>query len=185
MVREEEAAFIFKKQYEVCSMNWGKAFISYTVRQLTEQDIPDVYVLCKSNPVYYEYMKLEPTLENLAEAMRELPPGKSMKDKYFMGFFRDNHLLAILDLIMEYPDEKTAFIGWFMVKKEYQKAGTGSAIIEELLSLLKKEGCIYARLGYIKGNRQSENFWKKSGFEAAGTETKTDQYTIVTMQRTL
>lgn len=155
------------------------------VKQFTEEDIPDIYVLCKGNPTYYRYMKMEPTPENLRESMTALPRGMTMEDKLFAGFYQDGCLIALLDLIIGYPDSDTAFIGWFMMSKAQQGAGIGSAIVKDILDCLKKEGFSYVRLGYIKGNPESEGFWKKNGFLPAGVESKTDDYTIVVMKRRL
>ena len=41
------------------------------------------------------------------------------------------------------------------------------------------------RLGYIKGNQESERFWTKNNFIPTGIESETDYYTIVVMQRDL
>ena len=157
----------------------------YQVRRLKKDDIPDIYLLCQGNPTYYEYLKQEPTHENIGSAMTDLPPGMTMEDKYFVGFYDGGRLTAILDLIAGYPGEDTAFIGWFMVRRDLQASGTGSAILTELLSYLKAEKFRYARLGYIKGNRQSEGFWTKNGFLPTGKEMPTDRYTAVVMQKEL
>ena len=34
-----------------------------------------------------------------------------MCDKYYIGYYKGKELIAIMDFIMAYPDEKTAFIG--------------------------------------------------------------------------
>lgn len=157
----------------------------YTVKQFTEEDIPDIYALCKSNPTYYKHMKMEPTPENLKESMTALPRGMTMENKIFAGFYQGGCLIALLDLILGYPDCNTAFIGWFMMHKALQGEGIGSAIVKDILSCVKKEGFSYVRLGYIKGNAESESFWKKNGFLPTGSESKTDDYTIVVMERAL
>lgn len=42
-------------------------------------------------------------------------------------------LIAVMDLILKYPNDETAFIGLFMVDSASQGKGTGTAIIEECL----------------------------------------------------
>lgn len=157
----------------------------YEVRQFTENDIPDIYALCKGNPTYYEHMKMEPTHDNLRSVLTELPLNMTMEDKLFAGFYENDHLVAILDLITGYPDPDTAFIGWFMMDKARQGAGVGSAIVADIMNCLKRDGFSYVRLGYIKGNPESEGFWKKNGFVPTGAESRTDDYTIVVMKKTL
>jgi RimJ/RimL family protein N-acetyltransferase len=157
----------------------------YQVKQLTKKDVSSIYTLCKGNPNYYKYMKTEPTLKNIKEALTMLPPNKTIDDKYFVGFYKDDQLVAIMDVIDGYPNMGTAFIGWFMVKQEFQRAGRGTAIITEILSYLKKESFRYVRLGYIKGNQESEYFWIKNKFLPTGIESEKEEYIIVVMQREL
>ncbi len=160
-----------------------KLSLHYTVKKLSEQDIPELYTLCKGNPIYYKHMKTEPTFENLTEDLTALPPGKTLDDKFFVGFYEQNKLVAILDLITGYPDSDTAYIGWFMMNREFQGKGIGSCIVGEILSFLEKEHFSGVELGYIKGNEQAEHFWRKNGFSTTGTEARTENYTIVRMQR--
>ena len=55
------------------------------------------------------------TLESIREDMKVLPPGKSGEDKFYVGFFDGSMLTAVMDLILKYPNDETAFIGLFMV----------------------------------------------------------------------
>ena len=157
----------------------------YTMKSFEETDIPEIYQLCIGNPTYYKYMNIEPTYENLKECLTALPDGKTMQDKTFVGFYDEGRLLALLDLIYHYPDEKTAFIGWFMMNKERQGKGVGTAIVEEIFTFLKEKGYYYVRLGYVKGNEESRCFWTKNGFAPIGVECETKHHTVVVMQREL
>lgn len=157
----------------------------YLVKKIREEDIPTVYELCKGNPYYYEHMKMQPTPENLTEVMTELPPGKTADDKFFVGFWEDDKLVAILDLIIGYPDSDTVFIGWFMMNRDFGGKGIGSAIVQKVLACMKKEGMQQARLGYIKGNRQARNFWLKNGFQPTGDGKDTEDDTVVVLEREL
>ena len=69
-----------------------------------------------------------------------------------------------MDLIGVYPVETAAFIGFFMMAKEYQGQGQGSALVAELCGYLKSIGYEIVRLGIDKDNPQSNHFWKKNGF---------------------
>lgn len=82
-------------------------------------------------------MKMQPTIENLTETMTELPPGKSLDEKYFVGFWEDDSLVAILDLVIGYPKEDTAFVGWFMINRDRQGKAIGSEIVQEILTCMK------------------------------------------------
>ena len=96
--------------------------------------------------------------------MKALPAGKDEHDKFYVGFFDEGRLAAVLDLILDYPERGTDFIGFFMMNIGLQGKGTGSKIIRECITYLKTTGCLKLRLGVDKGNPQSNAFWQKNGF---------------------
>lgn len=157
----------------------------YIIKQFTEADIPHIYKLCKENHTYYHYRKIVPTMDNLKEVLTQLPPNKTLDNKYFVGFYKDNQLAAILDLITEYPNFDTAYIGWFMVDKAFQKTGIGTEIMEELFLFLKQGNFSYVELGCIKANKEALKFWLKKGFRPIGAEVDMDDYTIINMRKKL
>lgn len=116
--------------------------------------------------------------------LQALPPRKTMQDKYYLGFWNGDRLIAALDLILRFPNDETAFIGFFMLDKSEQGKGVASAIIQELFEHLKK-AFRFVRLGYVQTNEQSRNFWRKQGFEENGAVSDTGAYTIVYMQKEL
>lgn len=93
----------------------------YNVRKILTTDVPDVYALCQSNPVYYKYCPPPVSKEHIMENLTALPKGKTCEDKYYIGFYLDNCLVAVMDLILGYPNTETAFIGFFMVKGDFCK----------------------------------------------------------------
>ena len=95
----------------------------YQARILTEADIPAALALCEGNPLFYEYCPPRPSAENLLADMSALPPGRTMEDKHFLGLWRDEKLTALLDLVLGYPEEDTAWIGLFMTARESQGRG--------------------------------------------------------------
>ena len=106
----------------------------YQVRKLTEADLEQVLAFYQTNPLYFEHFPPLPSLESLANDLVECPPGKGLSDKYFLGFWDKERLVAILDLIDGYPTAEIAYIGLFMVDSRLAGQGLGSKIIAELLS---------------------------------------------------
>ena len=155
------------------------------MKRLTEQDVPQIHELFLGNPLYFQHCPPPPSYESIRQDMRALPPGKTYKDKYYVGLFDGDRLIAVLDLITAYPKEKTLFIGFFMVRKEEQGKGLGSEIVSELCSLVRERGFTHIRLGYVKGNPQSKAFWERNHFVPTGIETQTENYTIVVLERDL
>lgn len=136
----------------------------YAVRELNDDDIDDVYELCRQNTLYYDFYPPQVTREIVQDEMKVLPPGKTPEDKYYIGFFRDGKLIAVMDFIDGYPDDETAFIGFFMTDVSEQNKGVGTGIIEYLCGYLPNLGFKSVRLAWVKGNFQSEHFWLKNHF---------------------
>ena len=103
---------------------------TYRVRRLNEEDIPAVVSVCLENPQFYAYTSARPEEKQVLSDLYACPPGKELKDKYYCGFFLDEALCAVIDVIDGYPDEHTAFIGFFMLRKDLQGRGEGTRIIK-------------------------------------------------------
>ncbi len=158
---------------------------SYEVRNLRETDVEDIYKLCLGNELYYKYCPPPVTEESILADMNALPPNKSKEDKHYIGFYDKDKLIAVIDLIDGFPDDKTAFIGFFMTDTSVQNNGVGSRIITELCEDLYSRDFSFVRLGWVKGNPQAEHFWKKNGFAETGETSETEEYKVVLAQRKL
>lgn len=166
-------------------MDIKKLSSCYTVKPLAEKDIDAVYRLSVGNPLFYKYCPPHVTHDGILKDMRALPPKKTYDDKYYLGFWDSEMLIAVLDLITHFPDDKTAFIGLFMLDISVQGKGVGSEIFGEIANALYKMGYSYIKLGFAKGNPQSDHFWRKNGFSDTGIEYQNDEYTVVVLQKAL
>lgn len=124
----------------------------YIVKKLVDRDVQNIFELCRKNKLYYEYCPPFVTEESIREDMIALPPNTRKENKYYIGFFQNKKLIAVMDLIDGYPEEKIAFIGFFMTDIEVQKKGIGSEIISEVCDYLKQIGFVSVRLAWVKGN---------------------------------
>ncbi len=157
----------------------------FSVRELTAADVPEMLRLAQGNPLYYTYMHMTPTAENIEETLTALPPRRTMADKHFFGWFAGERLVAMMDLIWHHPKEDMAFIGWFMVDASMQGRGLGRQLISEVQAMLAVEGVSEVRLGRVAGNPQSEHFWRLCGFEENGLGYDTDDYSVTVMAKKL
>ncbi len=171
--------------FRMKAMNVSILSDRYLVQRISTSDIAKVYELCRKNDLYYQYCPPFVSEQSIIDDMNALPPGKQMRDKYYVGYYDGEKLIAVMDLIMAYPDESTAFIGFFMTDVSVQNAGIGSSIIDELCVKLSLAGVKSLRLGWVKGNPQAEHFWHKNGFKETGAVNDTDQYTVIVAQRML
>ena len=156
---------------------------SFDVRRITEGDITDVYRLCKSNKRFYRYMHAVPTKESLTEVISEIPGDAETENKFFVGFYDDDRLIAVMDMITGHPDKDSAFIGWFMVDGELQRNGIGSQIMADVRAAVRGWGYTSLSLGCVKENEEAITFWKSLGFEPTGEETTVGKHTVLTLTR--
>ena len=157
---------------------------TYAVRRLQPDDAEMIYAFCKRNTQYYEYCGKDISIELIEHDMRLAPPGIPSEQKYYMGFFENATLVAVMDLVVGYPDRRCAFIGFFMMNAALQGMGTGSSIITEALDHLKHHGFARCMLGIDKDNPQSNHFWRKNGFEVV-REVIQDEGTVLVAERQL
>lgn len=150
----------------------------YTVGKLSEEHLPAVLTLYDGNPLYTFYCPPKPSLISLKQDLVDLPPGKSIEDKYFLGYWQQEELVAIVDIISGYPEAGTAYIGLFMVDAAYQGRGLGSQLVDDLLACLAKDFKA-VRLGFIKGNPQAQHFWLKNGFQVVKEVEEPDRTVVV------
>ena len=84
-------------------MNVSDLSTCYTVRALLPEDAKRVLPLLCGNEIFYHYHPPEPTLASICEDMAALPPGKTLQDKHYVGFSQGDALIAVMDLILDYP----------------------------------------------------------------------------------
>lgn len=142
----------------------------YCVEKLDAKNVEQIYSLSCGNSLFYEYHPPFVTRESILEDMEALPPGKGYEDKFYLGFFDGENLVAVMDLIRDFPEKRIAFIGLFMMDQQYQGKGIGSEIIHDCISCFIEWGFDAVRLGVDIGNPQSLAFWKKNGFSAISEE---------------
>lgn len=157
----------------------------FQVRVLSEEDIPDILCLCKGNPQYYKYCPPLVNERSIYQDIRALPPGKTANDKYYLGFFTEDMLVAVMDYIHKFPDPSSGFIGFFMTNVQIQGRGIGSQIIEEFCQMIAHEGIETLRLGWVKDNEQARQFWHKNYFTETGETSQKELNTIVIAERAI
>lgn len=136
----------------------------YRVRRLTDENVEAVYTLCSKNSLYYEYCPPFITRQGILDDMRDLPPGKTIEDKYYVGFYQEEKLIAVMDFIDGFPKKEIAYIGFFVTDTSIQNRGLGTEIIQSLCKHLRDLGYESVRLAWVKANPQSEHFWLKNHF---------------------
>lgn len=165
-------------------MNYSLLSKRYNVRKMNTNDVPLILSLCLNNEQYYRFYPPLPTEESILCDLSALPPNKAIDDKYYLGYFDDDKLIAVMDLIIGFPNDETAFVGFFMLDAPIQKKCVGTSIISELCSSLKDMGVKYIRLAWAKANSQASHFWLKNDFKII-KETEQDNIALVIGQKDL
>lgn len=185
----------------------------FALRLLTPDDISAVYSVCLGNPLYYQYLESPLSYDSVLADLTALPPGKGYEDKLFLGFCEKDGcpcmaaaisegmpqmrpergaiaapsaaspLLAVMDLVLSYPDSETAYIGLFMTGKQFQGQGLGSRIIDMLAKDLAQNGVCRLMLAWAEKNPQSEGFWRKNRFLPTGRKSLWGTCPIVEAER--
>ena len=101
-------------------MDINKISQKYDVRYLNKENVDEISKMMNGNQQFYKYTDSKPTKENILNDMGITPPGIDISQKYYIGFYESNELIAIMDLIDGYPSSDTAYIGFFMVNSKYQ-----------------------------------------------------------------
>lgn len=115
----------------------NKLLGDYSVRKLAKDDIGMIYDLCRKNEIFYRFHPPFVTKESIGEDMGALPPGRSREDKFYIGFFDGDKLIAVMDFIFGYPQENVVYIGFFMVESAVSGRGIGTSIIQGVCRILQ------------------------------------------------
>jgi len=138
----------------------------YEVKRIAESDYVEVHKLQLRNPEYFSYMQDHAvTLDECIEGIRLLPPGTDRNQKYYLGFYNESRLEAILDLVVGYPDSHTAWIGLLMIRGNLRGRGIGSRVFGALADSLKSLSFRLMQLAVIESNDRAFEFWTSMGFK--------------------
>ena len=157
---------------------------AFAVRPIGSEEIPDVFALARSNRVYYRYLHERPTRSSLTALITRLPVGAEPQGKHFVGFYdEDGYLVAVMDLVCGWPDERTAFVGWFMVAADMQRQGIGSQLVADLRAALEATGYQRIALQVPEIDHEGIAFWEAQGFALTGERDESGRHPLVTLAR--
>ena len=162
-----------------------KKYFTYDLKVLNEDDLKDIYDLCKKNREYYKCIRINPTLDNVKEILNDIPPKSSKDKKNCIGLYLKNKLVAILYLIEDYPNNDSCFIGLLIIDVDYQGKGRGKDITTSLIKTVKENGYKRIELGVIEDNVSAIKFWNKMGFIPTGTIYNHEKYNVIMMEKVL
>jgi RimJ/RimL family protein N-acetyltransferase len=125
----------------------------YDILPITEENIEEAFQLMRSNTYFYSRTQFhELTLQECKEDITALPPGTTLDQKFFVGIYEIDKLVAVLDYIEGYPEKEIAFIGFFMLANEVHGKGIGKKMIQAFIESAKQNHFKEVRLGCYETN---------------------------------
>lgn len=138
---------------------------SLKVKQLSPRAAETVWQLQSQDHTYHQtFQDKVPTLAEIAAEMTLLPEGARQAQKFYIGFYQDGNLVAVMDLVLNYPKVNQVWLGLLMVAKKQQGHGWGQKLMLALFSTLKREGYQVLQLANAQSLDQAQAFFRKIGF---------------------
>jgi GNAT superfamily N-acetyltransferase len=138
----------------------------YSIRVLRSQDEEIVQLLCERCLDYFEIVEGRPPEKDAGhEILNDLPEGKDFKDKHVFGCFNESDkLIAVVDIIEDYPVKGEWIIGLLMIDPEERGKGLGKALHEYIRDYVLVNGADKLRIGVVEGNEKAYRFWSALGY---------------------
>ncbi|AYV93073.1 GNAT family acetyltransferase [Fusobacterium necrophorum subsp. funduliforme] len=132
------------------------------IGDLQKKQIWDIY---QSNSYYFQVTHHRKAKEtDIEEDIQEVPGKVGNFQKYYELLYLSDVPIGILDYLENFPEEKTVYIGLYMIKADCHHQGLGRSIFLELEKDFQIKGFQKIRLAIIPENRISFYFWLHMGF---------------------
>ena len=140
------------------------------------QDVEPLQNLFLRCTDYHELEEGESTADDAASyLLQNVPPGTAQEDKIVLGFHDETGLLvAICDLLRNYPSAGEWWIGLLMIDPKYRGAGLGTQILHDVVNMARAEEATALWVAPLEQNPNAQRFWERHGFvEQRTTHTTT------------
>jgi ribosomal protein S18 acetylase RimI-like enzyme len=144
---------------------YKKQLVDYDIATVTRENFNRVFEVYNTNQDFFLLTQgKEATIESSIDDVSALPPGCSIGQKIFISLSKENRAVGVLDIIMEYPDQDSFWIGLLLIRGDLHGKKIGSGIITATLNAAKAVGYKSAQLGVVENNTKAVNFWQRHGF---------------------
>lgn len=139
----------------------------WEIHPVEEDEYEEVLALQKGNQDFFDSIHSGAFgVEEVAESIRELPPNTRPEQKHYLGLWHQEKLAAVLDYVEGYPEEDMLWIGFFMVRAELHRTGTGRTLIHGFQTAAQAQGFRSIQLGCNVENTDGRAFWTAMGFRS-------------------
>jgi len=144
----------------------------------------EAFEICQKADDYFQLMNGKSvTQEDIEEIFNAIPPSKSLRDKLIFGIYSDEKLVGLADIIKNYPQDATWWLGLFLIAESNRESGIGKLAHEQLIQYSKNEGAVEIRLGVDQKNIEAVKFWEKVGYTIKQIKITDEQHITVMKQR--
>jgi ribosomal protein S18 acetylase RimI-like enzyme len=140
----------------------------YRVQRVSEQDAPILRALGERCLEHIElhYGSPPDPAQMIRELLSDLPPDKTLADKFGMGVFDGaGRLVGGIDVIRDYPEPHEWYLGLMVLDPDHRNQGLGARLIAALAGWLRQHEAAYLRLAVSEHNAAGQRFWTRLGFQ--------------------
>ena len=142
-------------------------------KRLDRSDDAAIATLCRQCSAFFTLVAGDATADERARVLLESrPPTVALAHKHLIGLERDGALVAIVDLLEDYPEPREWYVGLLLVIPDERARGVGTAVWSALEGWIRAEGGLHVRLIVQEQNPPGALFWRAVGFTASGTVTQ-------------
>jgi GNAT superfamily N-acetyltransferase len=109
-----------------------------------------------------------PTTDDAQRLLDERPPKTEEGDKFVLGVQGDGKLVAVIDLIRDYPTAGTWWVGNMMVDPCCRGGGFGTGFYRTCEAWMEQRGARQIGLCVQEQNVAAAQFWTRMGFQQTG-----------------
>ncbi len=137
----------------------------YNIRLLSGDDEIDVQDLCERCSDFFELTEGRPPEKDAGKSiLSDLPPGKTMKDKFVFGVYKKNVLIAVIDMVKDYKAAGEWMIGLLMLDPRERGNSLGRKLHDSIKDWVLEEHGRALRIGVLEDNHIGYQFWCKMGY---------------------
>jgi ribosomal protein S18 acetylase RimI-like enzyme len=137
-----------------------------TARRLDEKDTAALQALCEACTEFHVLIEGRPARPDEAQhLMAELPPGKTLTDKFFFGLFTPRpRLCGALDLLRGYREPDEWYLGLLLLEPAARGQGLGGRVVRAAEAWVRSQGGRLMRLAVAEQNEGGLRFWERQGY---------------------
>lgn len=142
-----------------------KQLSEYEIIPITIQNFKQVFQVYDTNQDFFLLTEgKKTTVKKSINDINALPPNTDISQKTYVSIWKDDKVVAVLDLIEGYPWKTSVWLGLLLVHGSLHSRKIGSSILNAVLTSAKKAGYKSIQLGVFENNVRGLAFWQRHGF---------------------